>query len=68
MKPYTFTAYLSGLPNFDFDLLPQFAKEHGCSYHIDFDEGYTVTFESDNLDCLEEARDQIEEAMFATIN
>ena len=65
MKPYTFTAYLSGLPHFDLDLLPAVAKEHNCSYHMDFGEGTTVTFKSGSLDCLEEGRDKVEEAMFS---
>ena len=52
-----FTVYTN--PEFDFDLLPQFAKEHGCTYSIDFDEGYTVTFFSKNINYLEEVSDQL---------
>jgi len=54
---YQFTLYPN--PEFDFDLLPQFSSEHGVSYHIDFDEGYTVTFSSVNLDSLDEVSDQL---------
>ena len=45
-------------PEFDFDMLPRFAEEHGVTYSVGFDEGYTVTFRSDNRDHLEEALDQ----------
>ena len=44
---------------FDFDLLPRFAKDHGVTYSIGWDEGYTVTFRSSNRDHLEEVRDQL---------
>ena len=37
----------------------KFAKEHGCTYSIDFDEGYTVTFSSKNINYLEEVSDQL---------
>ena len=45
--------------DFDFDLLPQFSNEHGVSHHIDFDDGFIITFSSDNLDRLEEVSDQL---------
>ena len=51
-------------PEFDFDLLPQFAEDHGVTYSIGWDEGYTVTFRSSNRDHLEEVRDQLERAGF----
>ena len=56
-KTHTFELF----PNseFDFDLLPQFSNEHGVSYHIDFDDGYIITFSSDNLDHLQEVSDQL---------
>ena len=47
---------------FDFDMLPRFAKDHGLTYTIGWDEGYTVTFRSSNRDHLEEARDQLLQA------
>ena len=49
-------------PEFDFDLLPQFAEDHGVTYSIGWDEGYTVTFRSSNRDQLEEVRDQLLQA------
>jgi len=52
-----FTIYTNS--EFDFDLLPQFAEEHGCTYSIDFDEGYIVTFFSENIDYLEEVSNQL---------
>ena len=52
---------------FDFDLLPRFAKDHGVTYSIGFDEGYIVTFRSDNLDHLEEARDQLADLVIEDI-
>ena len=55
-KNYSFE--LSPNSEFDFDLLPQFSNEHGVSYHIDFDDGYIITFSSDNLDHLQEVSDQ----------
>ena len=56
-KIYSFALF----PNseFDFDLLPQFSNEHGVSYHIDFDDGYTITFSSDSFDRLDEVSDQL---------
>ena len=54
---HQFTVYTN--PEFDFDLLPQFAKEHGCTYHLDFDEEWIVTFSSGNMDYLEEVSDQL---------
>ena len=54
---HQFTVYTN--PEFDFDLLPRFAEEHGCTYHLDFDEGYIVTFSSENIDYLEEVSDQL---------
>ena len=56
-KIYSFELF----PNseFVFDLLPQFSNEHGVSYHIDFDDGYIITFSSDNFDHLDEVSDQL---------
>ena len=56
-KNYSFE--LSPNSEFAFDLLPQFSNEHGVSYHIDFDDGYIITFSSDNLDHLQEVSDQL---------
>jgi hypothetical protein len=53
---------------FDFDLLPQFSKEHGVSHHIDFDDGYIITFSSDNLDHLQEVSDQLSFLQQTTIS
>ena len=54
---YSFTLY----PNseFDFDLLDRFSSEDGVESHVYFDEGYLVDFSSDNLDRLDEVRDQL---------
>ena len=54
---HQFTVYTN--PEFDFDLLPRFSEEHGCTYHLDFDEGWIVTFSSENMDYLEEVSDQL---------
>ena len=45
--------------DFDFDLIPRFAKDHGVAYTTGFDEGYTVTFWSSNRDRLEDLRDRL---------
>ena len=52
---------------FDFDMLPRFAKDHGLTYTVGFDEGYTVTFWSSNRDYLEEARDQLSDLVIEDI-
>ena len=45
--------------DFDSDLLARFAKDHGVTYSIGFDEGYTATFRSDNRDRLEKLRERL---------
>ena len=60
---------------FDFDTLPRFAKDHGLTYTVGYDEGYydhifgriTVTFWSSNRDYLELARDQLSDLVIEDI-
>ena len=44
--------------DFDFDLLPRFAEDHGVTYSVGFDEGYTVTFRGETFH-LEELRERL---------
>ena len=66
-KENTLNFTIATTSEFDFDMLPRFAKDHRVTYTVGFDEGYTVTFWSSNRDYLEEARDQLSDLVIEDI-